>query len=235
MAAWHASWLDAVDIGWRRDEFVWLALEPPPLIYLAGITLSPDATAEHIDAAPGAVYDCWGVLDLAPSGFERWRVETWFLRPPGPLDPGADPPELEIVRAAASEVEEFEAVSVRGFRGDEATVAVGSIHPPNPDPRMTLWLGRVDGRAVSAAMSYRTDRAVGVFGVTTVEPARGRGYSTAVMRRAVLTATRLPAVLNTGNGAAIRVYERLGFHPVGECPQWRPGPVSRTDPDDVLT
>ena len=30
-----------------------------------------------------------------------------------------------------------------------------------------MWTGRVEGKAVAAAMSYRTDSAVGVFGVTT--------------------------------------------------------------------
>jgi len=228
--------LDIFGVGWRRDEFVWLALERPPLIYLGGITLSTGATAAQIRDAPGGVYDCWGVLDLGPFGFEQWRVETWFLRPPGPLEHEPDPPELEIVRAGPLEAEEFEAVSARGFGGEDAPpIGVGTIHPPNPDPRMRVWLGRVNGAVVSAAMRYRTAHAVGVFGVTTVEPARGRGYATALMRRAILTDSGLPAVLNTDNDAAARVYERLGFRRVGECPQWRPGPVRRTDPDGVLT
>ena len=100
---------------------------------------------------------------------------------------------------------------------------------------MTFWLGRVRGEAVCAAMSYVTDLAVGIFGVTTVVPARGRGYATALMRRAVLHGRGLPAVLNTDSDVAMRVYERLGFQRVGECPLWTPGPVRRTDPDGVLT
>ena len=100
---------------------------------------------------------------------------------------------------------------------------------------MTLWLGRVNGAGVVAAMSYETDSAVGVFGVTTVEPARGRGYATAVMRRAIRTETGLPAVLNTESPEAARIYERLGFQPVGDCALWRPGPVSRIEPEGVRT
>jgi len=228
--------LDVFDTPWRRDDFVWLALEGPPLIYLGGITLSPEATADRIEAAPGAVYDCWDRLDLEPFGFERQRLEIWFLRPPGTFANGTDPPELEILRAGALEIEEFEAVSARGFGGEDArSIPVGSIHPPNPDQRMTLWLGRVDGEAVAAAMSYRTDQAVGIFGVATIEPARGRGYASALTRRAALVDPDLPAVLNTDNEAAARVYERLGFSRVGECPLWSPGPVRRTEPDAVLT
>ena len=221
---------------WLRDEFVWLALERPPLIYLGGITLRPQATGEQIRAAPAGVYDCWNALDLEPFGFNRWRTETWFLRSPMPFAESADPSELEIVQVGRDDVEEFETVSARGFSGENAAPpAAGSIHPPNPDPRMALWLGRVDGVAVSAAMSYRTDHAVGIFGVATIEPARGRGYASALTRRAVLPESGLPAVLNTDSEVAARVYERLGFRVVGKCPQWIPGPVSRAEPDRVLT
>ena len=100
---------------------------------------------------------------------------------------------------------------------------------------MTYWLGRVSGEGVCAAMSYETDLAVGIFGVATIESARSRGYASAVMRRAISLETGKPAVLNTDNPAAMRVYERLGFQRVGECPLWSPGPVTRTDPDDVRT
>ena len=45
---------------------------------------------------------------------------------------------------------------------------------------MTMLTGRVAGKAVSAAMSYRTDIAIGIYGVTTIESARGRGYASAL-------------------------------------------------------
>jgi hypothetical protein len=222
-------------VGWKRDDSSWLALTPPPRIYLGGITLSADATAEHVRSAPGAVYDSWNALDLAPFGFHRSRLEVWYIRAAEPFADQDTHDELEIVRASPDQLEEFEAVSVRGFGGEADSVPVGSIHPPNPDPRMTYWLGRVHGEAVCVAMSYETERAIGIFGVTTITPARNRGYATSVMRHAVLVETGKPAVLNTDTEAAMRVYERLGFERVGECPLWSPGPVSRTEPDGVLT
>ena len=91
---------------------------------------------------------------------------------------------------------------------------------------MVLWLGRVDGTPVGAAMSYRTDEAVGIFGVTTVASARGRGYGTALTRAAILPETNLPAVL-APSPEAERLYERLGFRRVGELRIWvtgEPGP-----------
>jgi GNAT superfamily N-acetyltransferase len=234
-AAWQASWLDVFGVDWKRDDFSWLALAPPPRIYLGGITVSREAVARHVADAPGAVYDSWNALDLEPFGFRRSRVEIWYIRPVRPVPDAADPAELEIVRVDPTDLEEFEAVSVRGFGGEADRVPVGDIHPPNPDPRMTFWLGRVDGNGVCAAMSYQTDRAVGVFGVTTINPARGRGYATALMQRAVLADSLLPAVLNTDSEDAMRVYERLGFERVGQCPLWTPRPVGRTDPDRVRT
>jgi GNAT superfamily N-acetyltransferase len=234
-AAWHSSWLDVFGVSWERDEHAWLALAPPPRIYLGGITLSADATEEHVRHAPRAVYDSWNKLDLAPFGFHRWRLEIWYVRPPLPFEDESPPAELELVRVDPRDLREFEVVSVRGFGGEGDSVSPGSIHPPNPDPRMTYWLGRVDGEAVCAGMSYETERAVGVFGVTTIEPARNRGYATALMRRAVLAERGKPAVLNTDTEAAMRVYERLGFERVGQCPLWTPGPVNRTEPDGVLT
>jgi GNAT superfamily N-acetyltransferase len=222
-------------VPWTRDSHAWLALATPPLIYLGGISLSADATAADVRAAPRAVYDSWSALDLEPFGFRRERLEIWYVRDPVPLPPATDPPELSVERVDPMDLVEFEAVSVRGFGGDGATVDAGTIHPPNPDPRMTYWLGRVDREPVCAAMSYETDLAVGIFGVTTVVPARGRGYASALMRRAVRLETGKPAVLNTDSDAAMRVYERLGFQRVGDCPLWSPGPVTRRTPERVRT
>jgi GNAT superfamily N-acetyltransferase len=227
--------LDVFGVPWTRDDHAWLALAAPPRIYLGGITLSAEATTQHVRDAPRAVYDSWGRLDLEPFGFRRERLEVWYVREPVALPESGEPGELEVERVDPQDLIEFEAVSVRGFGGEGARVRAGSIHPPNADPRMTYWLGRVDGQGVCAAMSYETERAVGIFGVTTIAPARGRGYATALMRRAIRLETGRPAVLNTDSDVAMRVYERLGFQRVGECPLWSPGPVTRRTPDRFRT
>jgi hypothetical protein len=171
---------------------------------------------------PGTVCDSWSTLDLGPFGFEVHESEAWFYREPGVLPPEDMPPELELVLVStAAEVREFEAVSVRGFENETATVTPGSIHPAVilEDPRMVLWLGRVDGTAVAAAMSYTTETAVGVFGVTTVASARRRGYATALTRACVMADTELPSIL-APSAEAERLYQRLGFRRVGELRKW---------------
>jgi hypothetical protein len=222
-AGWHASWLKAFGLRFVKNEDAWRALDAPHFIYFAGITLRPDAPAEAVAEAPGTVCDSWCTLDLSPFGFEVTGSDRWFCRPAGALPAAKAPGELEIVRVTTpAGVEEFEAVSVRGFTQEEATIEPRSVHPPAvlDDPAMVLWLGRVEGQPVSAAMSYRTDEAVGIFGVTTVASARQRGYATALTRAAILAENSLPSVLATNSPVAAPIYQRLGHRPVGELRMW---------------
>jgi GNAT superfamily N-acetyltransferase len=207
---------------------VWRALDPPPFIYWTLITLAPTASLSEFHDVRGTVCDSWATLDLTElrfeerdrEGFVERAREPWFVRPSGPLADERKPDELEVVRVATpSEIEEFEAVSVRGFGGDDAAVDPGEIHPPTilDDPRMTMLTGRVDGTGVAAAMSYRTEAAVGIYGVTTIAAARGRGYASA-LTRALIDPAR-PASLSPSPEAE-NLYRRLAFDPVGELRQW---------------
>jgi GNAT superfamily N-acetyltransferase len=219
-ADWHAAWLNALGLRSERREFVWRALDPAPVIYLAAITLAADAAAPRVAETSGTVCDSWSVLDLAPFAFVERMREPWFLRPPGPLPPDDPPPDLEVVMVSTpEEVAEFELVSVRGFGKEDDTIERFSVHPPSilEDARMTMLTGRREGRPVAAAMGYRTDAAIGVYGVTTVASARGRGYASA-LTRALIDPT-LPAVLSPSPEAEA-LYRRIGFEHVGELRQW---------------
>ena len=220
-AGWHSSWLHALGLRSQQDPQTWRAVDRPPLIYFAGITLRPNVPAEELAAVPGSICDAWQSLDLEPHGFRVWRTEPWYLRPPGPLAQ-ATPPELELVEVSSpEEVYEFEAVSVRGFGSEDDTIAPGTYHPPGvlEDDAMKMFIGRVAGRAVAAATGYRTDEAIGVFGVATVASARRRGYGTALTCAAMQTDTGLPAILAPSpQGAAL--YQRLGYAQVGELSIW---------------
>lgn len=228
VAGWHASWLRAFGLRSERDAEAWRALDAPHFIYFAAVTLRPEARAEAVVTAPGSICDTWQALDLAPHGYRIFRQEPWFHRPAGPL-PDSIPPELEVVRVRTeAEVEELELVSVHGFGKEDATIEAGTMHPAAvlDDQAMALFVGRVDGKPVGASMGYRTDEAVGIFGVTTIASARRRGYGAALTRAAMLTETGLPAVLapsKQGEG----VYRALGFEPVGALSIWSkadPGP-----------
>jgi ribosomal protein S18 acetylase RimI-like enzyme len=226
-AGWHGSWLSALGLGWERADGIWRAVDPPPYIYLAGITLEPSAATEAIAAVPGSVGDVWQTLDLAPHGFSVWRKEPWFYRAAGPLA-GSSPPELEIVVVRTpEEVVELEAASFRGFGSEDDVIEPGTFHPPAilDDGAMHMFIGRVDGRPVGASMGYAFDDAVGVFGVATIASARRRGYGAALTRAAMLTDTGLPSVLAPSELGA-SMYRSLGFEPVGELTIWsKAGPA----------
>ena len=220
-AGWHASWLTALGLRSERANGMWRALDRPPYIYLAGITLEPGVPSEEIARVPGSVGDAWQTLQLEGHGFRVWRTEPWFHRPAGPV-PDRSPPELEIVAVRTPEqVVEFEAVSVRGFGTEEDTIEPGTFHPPSglDDEAMHMFIGRVGGRPVGAAMGYVLEEAVGVFGVATIVSARRRGYGAALTRAAMLPDTGLPAVLAPSPQGA-NLYRRLGFEPVGELTIW---------------
>jgi ribosomal protein S18 acetylase RimI-like enzyme len=223
VAGWHTAWLTSLGLRSAADAGAWRALDPPPHIYFSAITLRSDTPAEAVAETAGAVCDSWQTIDLGQSGFRDWRHEPWFLcDAPAPSSGDDQPPELEILRVAtAQEVEELEAVSVRGFENEDATIEPGTFHPPAilDDPRMVLWLGRVQGKPVGAAMSYRTNEAVGIFGVTTIASMRRRGYGTALTRAAMLVDSGLPSVL-APSPEGEELYRRLGFQRVGELRIW---------------
>jgi len=220
-AAWHTSWLTALGVRSERVDGLWRALDPPPRIYLAAITLTPDVASSRLSDLHGSVGDAWQSLDLDRFGFRVWREEPWFYRPAGPARADV-PTELEIVHVqTADEVVEFEAVSVRGFGTEDDIIEAGTWHPASvlEDDAMKMFIGRVEGRAVAASMGYVLDGAVGVFGVTTVASARRRGYGAALTRAAMLAETGLPAVLAPSEEAA-SMYRRLGVEPVGALTIW---------------
>jgi hypothetical protein len=224
LAGWHESWLDSFGLRSVRTADAWRALDRPHFIYLGAITLRPDTGREAVIDAPGGICDSWQALDLAPFGFKVWRKEPWYFRSAAPV-PGEPPAELELVRVTTpAEVEEFELVSARGFGNEEATIEPGTIHPPSilTDPRMAMWIGRVAGKPVAAAMGYCTDAVVGVFGVTTIASARRRGYGGALTRAAMAPETGLPAVL-APSPEGESLYRRLGFEQVGELSIWARG------------
>lgn len=116
------------------------------------------------------------------------------------------------------QVAEFESVSVRGFAGKDDSVQTGTLHPASilADAHMTMLIGRVGDEAVAAAMSYRSDDALGIYGVTTITSARRRGYASALTRALIDPAT--PSLLSPSPEAA-SMYRRLGFEQVGELRQ----------------
>ncbi len=86
-----------------------------------------------------------------------------------------------------------------------------------PAPTMRVFLGRVDGRVVATSALYWGTGCAGIYGVGTLEAARGRGYGRAVtaaaLREGRRRGLRTAALLSSELG--LPVYRGLGFRAVG--------------------
>jgi GNAT superfamily N-acetyltransferase len=79
-----------------------------------------------------------------------------------------------------------------------------------------VYLGRVEGRDVTTAVSYAVDADVGIFNVATPPEYRGRGYGAAITGHAPREGYAAGADLAYLQSSAIgeSVYRRLGFREV---------------------
>jgi GNAT superfamily N-acetyltransferase len=195
-------------------------------------TVGPSATEQvsHLAAffADGpstrrlAIADATNQLDLAQLGMEREYARPCFWRTPSETGAPPLPGELEIVQVTTADLlADFEATSVEGFEAAE-NVPRFAGHAPGvlADPRFLLWLGKVDGRGVGAAMAYAGDDLIGIYGVTVVPGVRRRGYGAALTWQAIQADPRLPAALQPSD-MAVEMYRRLGFAPIGYFSAWR--------------
>jgi len=237
LTEWHATSVAAFGCRSLRWPGVWATDGDAPPIFLNAIVLpgGPPA-AEQVErlravvagrpAERGlAIVDYRNDLDLRRLGLQRQSPKPCFFRTAGEHHAPPMPPELEVleVRSAAL-LAEFEQVSAEGFQA--APLRPGGWHPPAvlEDPRFRVWLGRVDGRPVGAAMAYVGDEVVGVYGVAVVPSARRRGYGAALTWRATRVAPDLPAALQP-SAMAVGVYRRLGYEPIGQFTPWHRRPA----------
>lgn len=158
-------------------------------------------------------------------GLEPMSPSPLLRREPGPLHGSPTDLEIELVRDAR-ELATFEATVKDGFGFPERIQALpsGAIFPARAlsDDRVRFWLGSVAADPVGTAWSSVSDGVVGVYGVSTVERARRRGYGEALTAAAIRARPDLPAVLQS-SPMGHPIYERMGFTQVGEFERWRRG------------
>ncbi len=233
MARWHATSIEALGHASAWWLGAWATNGPVPGLYLNAIVFTVGQAAraqvgqlaaffaDSPSTRPLAIADGTNQLDLAQLGLERDGTRPCFWRAPGQTGAPRLPGELEIVQVTTQDLlADFEATSVEGFEAER--VPRWAWHAPGvlADPRFRLWLGKVDGRGVGAAMAYADDDLIGIYGVTVVPGARRRGYGAALTWRAIQANPRLPAALQPSD-MAVEMYQRLGFAPIGLFSAWR--------------
>jgi GNAT superfamily N-acetyltransferase len=233
LAAWHEAAVAALGHRSERVDGGWLTVDPVPAIYFGWISTEagsdPVTVAREIgrrtrDGRPSGACDPWRTLDLASLGFERADPHPWWARAAEPLPGGAHPRgvSVQVVRSEIGLVS-YEAVSAEGFGAPAAPPF--RWHGPGllADRRFTIFLARLDGRPASAAMAFVEAGVVGVYGVTTVPAAKGRGLATVLTSHAIAVAPRLPSVLQPSREAE-GLYARLGYRPLAEFATWSRNP-----------
>jgi hypothetical protein len=231
LAEWHATSVAAFGCESHRWPGLWASAGEAPPIFLHAIAMPNGPPAAEVvqrlrsvfgDLPPGrplAIVDYRNELDLRPLGMVPTEPRQCFWRPAGDAHAASAPAELEIVEVRSSAaLAEFEQVSAAGF---ESSLPRGGWHPPAvlDDPRFRVWIARVEGKSVGAAMAYVGDAVVGVYGVAVTPGARRRGYGAALTWCATRVEPGLPAALQP-SAMAVGVYRRLGYAPIGEFTAW---------------
>ena len=177
-------------------------------------------TLEFFSASPGGgfqVWSLWPSLDLSPYDFASFRTPCMVRD--ADRDGGSAPRELEIVEVADdSGIEETWTILNEVFLGGRAPSRLWDDRLLNDDFR--IWLGRVDGRAVTTAAAFIGFGYVGVYAVGTLPPARGRGYGEAITWAATLCRPDLPATLQASAMGRL-MYERMGYRTVADFTVWQ--------------
>lgn len=81
-----------------------------------------------------------------------------------------------------------------------------------------VYVGYVDGEAVSTGLGLRTGRTIGVYNISTVPSARGRGYGAAMTRRIAAdgAAAGCDVAILQASDMGYPIYQRLGYRTVVE-------------------
>ena len=139
------------------------------------------------------------------------------------LDPIEDsswrlpPVELEVTRARdARDVDEMNEILHETFGMPMDSVLTFRLERFLDNDDVKMFVGRVDGKAVTTATSVVIGEAAGIFQVGTLEPHRGKGFGE------VMTAESIKAAADAGariaflqaSGSGFPIYKRMGFQTV---------------------
>lgn len=128
---------------------------------------------------------------------------------------------LRIRRLDASRLEDRTAVAAAGFEVDPAGISKATQLLAGMSGYQ-VYLGEVDGAAVTTAVGILRGGAVGIFDVATPPPFRGHGYGAAITAHVVRAGFAQGATWSWLQSSAegLGVYQRLGFATVEQWSLW---------------
>lgn len=222
-------WNRMVSVRWPAEERAFDRRLAEAISFFGLLARTPHVWPSPAHSSPGDLAD-----RLARHGFRDVGGGHVMVLP----DPGRLPPVLPadlgpgvtlsaIGRAADAgptdvvDVASVLAASFGAAPGRAAELAL-DLGATLDDPRVTLVLARVDGQPAAVAKATTFDGLTYLSSIGTLDAFRGRGLAGVVTRHALVTAARGSrfAYLGvwSGNAAALRTYDRLGFASIGEAP-----------------
>jgi GNAT superfamily N-acetyltransferase len=178
------------------------------------------ARARAFFSTPWVLLSVWPTPDLSGLGLRLVGHPPLMFRPPAPWP--ARPRELDVVEVGRAEehLGDFERVLVEGYPVPGASAV---FDPRLPGDVLRLFVGYVDGEAVSVAGAAVHHGLVEIDWVATLPGARGRGYGASLTAAAGAVAPDLPAVLLASDPGR-SVYHRLGFIDLLRATMWEGQP-----------
>jgi N-acetylglutamate synthase len=153
---------------------------------------------------------------LAARGYQGdARVPLMVLDTPAHLSeiPASD---LTVEQLEPQRAEEHVKVAAAAFEMSEELVRGFMAAGFAENKGLRLYVGLVDGEAVSTALGFTEDDHVGVFNVGTLPNHRRKGYGAVLSSKAVADGFNAGAewAYLQSSAAGLGVYEQLGFHTV---------------------
>lgn len=161
---------------------------------------------------------------LDQRGFIRTETETQMVFEGDDQEPPTNP-RVSVEQVQMRDLESFVTTQHHAFgeSGEPSPAAIDMAGQSIESGMNTPYLARLSGELVGAGVLVTWAGVKGIYGVATVEKARGHGVGTAMVRHMIRDAgtsgTPICLQVETNSGTQ-RWYNRLGFHAVYDRTGW---------------
>jgi len=163
------------------------------------------------------------VVLLRELGLEPLSERPWMpgmAVHPVPTEPSSEMPRNHVIRQVAdrSGLEDHIRTASAGFEMPEELLRAAMVMELIGRAGTTVYVGYTDGQPVTTGAGIRSGRTIGVYNISTLRSARGRGYGAAMTRRVAAdgAAAGCDVAILQSSEMGYPLYERLGYRTVVE-------------------
>lgn len=163
------------------------------------------------------------VVLLHELGLEPLSERPWMpgmAVHPVPTEPSSEMPKNHVIRQVAdrSGLEDHIRTASAGFEMPEELLRAAVVMELIGRAGTAIYVGYTDGEPVTTGAGIRSGRTIGVYNISTLASARGRGYGAAMTRRVAAdgAAGGCDVAILQSSEMGYPIYERLGYRTVVE-------------------